>query len=79
MARGKKGARVRGGAEARPAGGPPVAAGPARKVRCLGPGPEHRWVSPDPARHRICPKCQKKVEQMNPGVRQTRTHSVSME
>lgn len=28
-----------------------------RVVRCLGPGPEHTFLSYDPTRHRICGKC----------------------
>lgn len=38
-------------------------------MRCLGPGPEHRWVSPDPVRLRVCPRCRDRVAQMNLGVR----------
>lgn len=26
-------------------------------VRCLGPGPEHTFPSPDPVRIRVCPRC----------------------
>lgn len=29
----------------------------AKLVRCLGPGPEHSFVSHDPLRQRICRRC----------------------
>lgn len=32
-----------------------------RRVRCLGPGPEHTFLSTDPARNRICPACARKL------------------
>lgn len=30
-----------------------------RMVRCLAPGPDHSFLSKDPARDRICPRCRK--------------------
>ncbi len=32
-----------------------------RRVRCLGPGPEHFFRSLDPTRVRICNRCQKRL------------------
>lgn len=30
------------------------------RVRCLGPGREHTFLSPDPRHVRVCDACQKK-------------------
>jgi hypothetical protein len=30
-------------------------------VRCLGFGAEHRFLSSDPTKHRVCDKCQRKM------------------
>lgn len=37
----------------------PRKAKPAPNTRCLGPGEEHRFFSPDPTKIRICPECTK--------------------
>lgn len=31
-------------------------------VRCLGPGEEHTFDSPDPTHIRVCPDCRKKLD-----------------
>lgn len=31
-------------------------------IRCLGPGPEHRFMSHNPKRNRICPKCTEAIK-----------------
>lgn len=36
-----------------------------RKVRCLGPGPEHYFVSKNPTCHRVCSTCEAKIRSMN--------------
>ncbi len=41
---------------------------PKVRVRCLGPGPEHTFLSGDRCRERICPKCRT-------GVAYTLSHS----
>jgi len=33
-------------------------------VRCLGPGPEHRFLSRDPVNNRICERCRDKVREI---------------
>ena len=33
----------------------------AGKIRCLGPGKEHSFHSPDVRRYRVCAKCQRKI------------------
>ena len=34
------------------------------KVRCLGPGREHTFMSTDPVRNRVCERCQEKIRQV---------------
>lgn len=36
--------------------------GKKRRVRCLGPGKEHWFMSANPTYHRICEKCSVKVK-----------------
>lgn len=33
------------------------------RVRCLGPGPEHQFWSPDPRKWRICRSCRPKLDE----------------
>jgi hypothetical protein len=37
------------------------------RVRCLGPGREHEFLSPDPVRCRVCDECRRKQRAMNSG------------
>lgn len=32
------------------------------RVRCLGPGAEHTFASPDPVRVRVCKACRQKLD-----------------
>jgi hypothetical protein len=43
------------------------------EVRCLGPGQEHTFLSPDPVNRRICKKCQAwyKTNRFSPIVKAT--------
>lgn len=34
-------------------------------VRCLGPGPEHVFLSRDARNNRVCSKCRYKIDSMN--------------
>lgn len=38
-------------------------------VRCLGPGPEHLFLSTDPRKNRVCEPCRKKMQSVSPMVR----------
>lgn len=37
------------------------------RVRCLGPGREHEFLSPDRVRCRVCPACTKKLREVTGG------------
>jgi len=34
-------------------------------VRCLGPGPEHTFCSPDPSRVRVCQRCRDRLDRQH--------------
>ena len=48
------------------------------EVRCLGPGPEHRFLSPDPCRVRVCERCRQDVYGQHLGRRHDRAHVVHL-
>lgn len=37
-------------------------------VRCLGPGPEHMFMSRDVCNNRICPECTARLESLRVGI-----------
>lgn len=37
-----------------------------KRVRCLGPGPDHTFVSPDHIRVRLCDRCRQLVTRCAP-------------
>lgn len=39
------------------------------RVRCLGPGKEHTFQSPDPKTHRICKTCRDKIANLGMAMR----------
>lgn len=41
-----------------------IITGTRKRVRCLGVGAEHTFVSHDPKRNRICDRCRKKLAEV---------------